>query len=337
MSNKEKLSDFFGDIRQHLMTGISYMLPVIIIYALFLMLSQIPGPTQDMMSKISEYSQMLIVPVLATFIAYSIASKPAIASGLIIGLLADQMGMGFIGGLVVGLVTGYFIKLEKMVMAKIPGGQTKDFLMNFLVIPILTPIVMGVFTYFVLANPVIAFTENMTTWLNGMSGANAIILSIILGAMIGFDMGGPINKIAYTFALGAFTEGKFAISAPVFVAITIPTLGMALASILAPQKYSKEEKAAGKTAVVMGLIGLTEGAIPFAATDPFKVIPSIMVGASLGAALATVFGIAGNSLFPSLLGLTGTNKPLLYILCHLIGIVVTALLVNVLKKNVEDA
>jgi len=336
MSNESSFKDFVGDIKKHLMTGVSYMLPLIVTYALFMMLSQIPGSTQDAFSKISEYAQMLIVPVLATFIAYSIAGKPAVATGLVIGLMSQQMGMGFIGGLIVGLITGYFVKLEVMIVNKKKGGQLKDFLVSFFVIPILTPLVVGLFTYFVIASPVSAFMVTLNNWLNGLTRVNAVILSIILGAMVGLDMGGPVNKIAYTFALAAFTEGAYNVSTPVWVAISIPTLGMALASLIAPKKYSKEEKSAGKNAIVMGMIGLTEGAIPFAATDPLRVIPSIMVGSALGAAMTTLLGVTTTVMFPSLLGLIGVNNALLYLICHIVPTVVTALLVNALKKNVEQ-
>ena len=336
MSNENGLKDFFGDIKQHLMSGISYMLPLIVSYALFMVLGQIPGPTQEVFVKISEYSQMLIVPVLGTYIAYSIAGKPAIATGLVVGLIADQMGMGFIGGLIVGLITGYFVKLQTTLINKIKGGGLKDFLVAFLIIPIITPLVVGLFTYFVIANPVSNFMVSVNNWLNSLSTLNAVLLSIILGAMIGFDLGGPINKIAYTFALGAFTEGAFAVSTPVWVAITVPTLGMALASMIAPRKYSPEEKTAGRNAIVFAMIGLTEGTIPFAATDPFRVIPCSMFASALGAAMATLFGLSSTVMFPSLLGLTGINKPLLYLVAHIIPTIVMALLVNALKKEYKE-
>lgn len=336
MSKKDNFKEFFGDLRQHLMTGISFMLPMIIIFAFTMVLSNMPGPLQDVMTKMSEYAQMLIVPILATYIAYSIAGKLAIPTGLVVGLLADQMGMGFLGGLVVGLLTGYFVKLEILLIGKLRGGQTKDFVLSIIVIPLLTPIVLGLLTYFLLANPISGLMTGLSNWLVSLSGVNSILLAAILGAMIGFDMGGPINKTAFAFILGAYTEGAYAVSGPVLVAIAVPTLGMALASVLAPKKYTQPEKDAGKSAWVLGLIGLTEGAIPFAAVDPLRVIPSIMVGASLSAALAAVFGISNTMIAPSMIGLFTVNKPLQYVLCHVIGAVVTALLVNLLKKNVEE-
>jgi PTS system fructose-specific IIC component len=336
MEKENGFKDFFGDIRRHLMSGISYMLPLIVTFALFMVLGQIPGSTQDVFTQISNLAKELIVPVLATFIAYSIAGKPTIATGLVIGLLADKMGMGFIGGLIVGLLTGYFVKLEVLLLNKIKGGGWKDFLVGFLVIPIITPLVLGAFTYFVIANPVSNFMVSVNNWLTSLTSANAALLAMVLGAMIAVDMGGPINKIAYTFALAAFTEGAFAVSTPVWVAISIPTWSMALAANIAPKKYSKEEKAAGKNAIVMGIIGLTEGTIPFAAVDPLRVIPCVMVGSAMGAVMASLLGVSSKVLFPSFLGLTGVNKPILYLVCHIVPTIITALLVNALKKNVVE-
>ncbi|MEN8240523.1 MAG: PTS fructose transporter subunit IIC [Chloroflexota bacterium] len=334
MSENKAVVEFFGDLRKHLMTGISYMIPVIIIFALFMVLGQIPGPTQEMMASISDFAKMLIVPIMAAFIAFSIAGRLTIAPTFVIALMADQMGMGFLGGLLIGLLTGYLVKLIVSLVNKTGGGQVIDLLTAYLVVPIVVPLVMGALTYFVLAAPISSFIISLTDWLNSMSGTNIVILSAILGAMIAVDMGGPINKTAFAFAVAAYTEGAYHISAPVLVAISIPTLAMALAPFLAPKKYTDEEKHASKSAIVMGLIGLTEGAIPFAAVDPFRVIPTIIVGSALGASLAAAFGITNTVMIPSLVGFSGVNNPLLYIVAHLIPVLITALLVNLIKKEV---
>ncbi|MBN1266195.1 MAG: PTS fructose transporter subunit IIC, partial [Anaerolineales bacterium] len=219
---------------------------------------------------------------------------------------------------------------------KTGGGQVIDLLASFLFIPIVVTFIVGGLTYYVMAEPISSAMMSLTNWLNSMSSVNAVVLAMILGAMIAFDMGGPVNKTAFAFAVGAYTEGAYATSAPVLVAISIPTLAMALAPFLASKKYSEEEKAAGKTAIVMGLIGLTEGAIPFAAVDPFRVIPSIMIGSAMGAAMAALFHISNKVMIPALIGLSGVNKPLLYLLCHIVPVLVTALLVNALKKEVVE-
>jgi PTS system fructose-specific IIC component len=334
MNKNEGLKDFFGDIRQHLMTGISYMIPVIIVFALFMVLSQIPGPTQPLMTAISEYAQMLIVPILTVYIAYSIAGKLAIVPTFIVGLMADQMGMGFLGGLIVGIITGYLVKLIVMLVNKTGGGRVIDLLASFLIVPILVTLIIGALIVYVFATPISSMMISLSAWLTNLSGTNAILFAAILGAMIAVDMGGPINKTAFTFALGAYTEGAYAISAPVLVAISIPTLAMALAPFFAPKKYGEEEKAASKSAIVLGLIGLTEGAIPFAVVDPIRVIPSIIFGSALGAAMTAAFGISNKVMIPALIGLSGVNKPLLYLVAHLVPVLLTALLVNLLKKPV---
>ena len=336
MSKNENVKEFFGDIRQHLMTGVSYMIPVIIVYALFMVLSQIPGPTQELMANISTYAQMLVVPILTVFIAFSIAGKLAIVPTFIVGLMADQMGMGFLGGLIIGLMTGYLVKLVVNLVNKIGGGHVIDMLASFLIVPIVITLAMGAFVFYVIAAPVSALMESMNVWLTNLSGTNAILFAAVLGLMIAFDMGGPVNKVAFTFALGAYTEGAYGVSAPVLVAISIPTLAMALAPFLAPKKYGEEEKAASKSAIVLGLIGLTEGAIPFAVVDPVRVIPAIMFGSALGAALTAAFGVTNTVMIPALIGLSGVNKPLVYLLIHAVAVVITALLVNALKKPVED-
>ena len=336
MSEKGGMKNFFGDLRQHLMTGISYMIPVIIVYALFMVLSQIPGPTQELMTSISTYAQMLIVPILTVYIAYSIAGKLAIVPTFIVGLMADQMGMGFLGGLIIGLLTGYLVKLVINLVNKIGGGHVIDVLASFLIVPIVVTLIVGALIFYVIAAPVSGAMASLSAWLTSLSGTNAILFAAVLGLMIAFDMGGPINKVAYTFALGAYTEGAYAVSAPVLVAISIPTLAMALAPFLAPRKYSDEEKTASKSAIVLGLIGLTEGAIPFAVVDPFRVIPSIMFGSALGAALTAAFGVTNTVMIPALIGLSGVNKPIAYLLIHVVSVVLTALLVNLLKKPVEE-
>ena len=333
---KETVKEFFGDLRQHLMTGISYMMPVIILYALFMVLSQIPGPTQPMMQALSDAGSLLIVPVMATFIAFSISGKLAIAPTLVLAMMSDSLGMGFIGGLIVGLLSGYLVKLITIFANKLPGGQVTDILISFLVVPIFVPLLLGAFIYFVIAAPVNGFMVNLTAWLHNMSGTNSVLLAVVLGAMIAVDMGGPINKTAFAFALAAYTEGAYEVSAPVLIAISIPTLAMALASGIAPKKYTAEEKYAGRSAIVLGLIGLTEGAIPFAAVDPFRVIPSIIIGSSLGAGLAAYFGISNTVMIPALIGMSGVNKIVPYLLIHVVAVVVTALLVNTLKKEVPE-
>jgi fructose-specific phosphotransferase system IIC component len=222
MRKNENLIDFFGDIKQHLMTGVSYILPVIIIYAFFMVLGQIPGPLGEVCAIISTSAQRLIVPVLTAYIAFSIAGKLAFAPAFVVGLVTEQLGMGFIGGLIAGIILGYVVKALIVVSGKIKPGQANTILMSFIVVPIVATLFVGSLVYFVIAGPVIAGTDTLNIWLNNLSTSNAVLLAAILGAMIAFDMGGPINKVAYTFAIAASTEGLNHVVAPVLIAITIP-------------------------------------------------------------------------------------------------------------------
>ncbi|MEX1377321.1 MAG: PTS fructose transporter subunit IIC [Eubacteriales bacterium] len=337
MSKKES---FFGDVRKHLMSGVSFMLPVIIVYAFFMLLGQIPGPLGELCANLSELAKTFIGPILGAYIAYSIVGKLALAPTFIVGLLSEQMGMGFIGGLIVGLLMGYIIKLLKVIAGKFKQGQLNDILTSYIVVPIVATLAGGALVYFLIANPVIAGLESAYKWLESMSTGNAVLLAAILGAMIAFDMGGPVNKVAYTFALAASTEGLYHVVAPVLVAITIPVLAVGLSTIIFKKNYDEDERIAGKTALFMSIFGFTEGAIPFAVINPFRVIPAFMVGSAAGAALAAIVGLYNTSIMPSLMGLflgsETVGNGLLYVLCHVVGVVVTIAMLLLLHKKEDD-
>ena len=273
----------------------------------------------------------LIVPVIAAYIAYSIADKPGIAPGLIIGMLAAKMGTGFLGGIVVGFLVGYIANGIK----RISVPDTLMPAMSILVVPVLSAFIVGMLMIYLVGVPIAALTKGLTVWLNSMSGTNAIVLSFILGMMMAFDMGGPINKVAYTMALAAFEAQAYVISSAVFIAISIPPLGLALASFLAPKKYTEIEREAAKSGVVMGIIGITEGAIPFAVADPIRVIPSIMLGSAVAAALGAALGVSNPTIMSTVLGIPFVSSPVLHILAVVVGVTVTALLVNFLKSEIK--
>lgn len=335
----EKVKHYFGDVRQHLMTGVSYVLPVIIIYAFFMVLGQMPGPLGELCAKISTSAQSLIVVVITAYIAFSIAGKLSLAPAFAIGFLTETLGMGFIGGIIAGLLMGYIVKGLISISGKIKPGQANTIVTSFIIVPIIGTLLVGALIYFVIANPVVAGTEQLNAWLNDLSTGNAILLAAILGAMIAFDMGGPINKVAYTFAIAASTEGLHHVVAPVLVAITVPVLALGLSTIISKKKYNEDERLAGKTALFMSVFGLTEGAIPFAVVDPFRVIPSIMAGSCVGAVMAALLNVSNTTVIPSLIGMfLGANNILLYLLCHIVGVAVTMVLLALLKKDaVEEA
>jgi fructose-specific phosphotransferase system IIC component len=325
------------------MSGVSFMLPVIIVYAFFMVLGQMPGEIGVLFTSISGVAKTLIGTVLAAYIAYSIVGKLALAPTFVVGMLSEQLGMGFIGGIVVGLLMGYIIKLLVVLAGKFKQGQGNDILMSFIIVPVVSTIVGGALIYFVIATPVTNAMESVYVWLEGMSSANSILIALLLGAMIAFDMGGPVNKVAYTFAIAASTAGLYHVVAPVLVAITVPVLAVGLATIIFKKRYTEEERVTGKTALFMSIFGLTEGAIPFAVVNPFRVIPALMVGSMVGAGLTAAIGVVNTTVIPSfvgiILGSPTFGNTLLYLLCHVVGVGVAIILLMVLKgkPQLEEA
>ncbi|MBP1157660.1 MULTISPECIES: fructose-specific PTS transporter subunit EIIC [unclassified Paenibacillus] len=331
---------------KHLMTGVSTMLPLVVAGGLLIAISFIFGIeafkeegtlAAALMSIGGGAAFALMVPVLAGFIAFSIAEKPGLAPGLIGGMLASQTGAGFLGGIVAGFLAGYTAKWLKENI-KLP--RNLEGLKPILLIPLIASAVTGLAMVYVIGEPVKYIMDSLTMWLQNIGSANAILLGVLLGAMMAFDMGGPFNKTAYTFAIGLLSSGVYGPMAVVMAAGMTPPLGLWLATLLAPKKFTKEEREAGKSSGVLGLAFITEGAIPFAASDPFRVIPSIMVGSAVTGALSMVFGATlraphGGAFvlaIPNAVGQVG-----LYALAIVIGTLVTALMLSILKKPVSQS
>lgn len=284
---------------KHLMTGVSYMLPFVVsgglcialafalggIYAgkqsgtLGAALSQIGGGT----------AFALFVGILSAFIAYSIADRPGIAPGLIGGMLAQNLGAGFLGGIASGFLAGY---LTAYLARTIKLPRNLEGLKPVLILPFLSTLVVGLTMIYVIAPPVAAILSTMTAFLNSMRGANAVLLGLLLGAMMAFDMGGPVNKAAYTFSVGLLASHVGGPMAAVIAAGMTPPLGLALAATLFPNRFDDEEREARGPALALGLAFITEGAIPFAAKDPMRVIPSIMLGSAITGAISMAAGVA---------------------------------------------
>jgi PTS system fructose-specific IIC component len=278
----------------------------------------------------------LMVPILAGFIAFSIAEKPGLAPGLVGGMLASKMGAGFLGGIIAGFLAGYVAKLLKDYI-KMP--KNFEGLKPILIIPLLATGITGLLMIYVIGEPVKAIMDGLTVWLKSLGSTNAVLLGILLGAMMAFDMGGPVNKAAYTFAVGLLASSVYGPMAAVMAAGMTPPLGLWLATLLAPKKFTKEERDAGKAASVLGISFITEGAIPFAAGDPFRVIPSIMVGSALTGALSMLFGATLRAPHGGIFVLPIPNAVghlALYALAIVAGTVATAIMLNILKKPVRD-
>ncbi|MBL0387843.1 PTS transporter subunit EIIC [Tumebacillus sp. ITR2] len=328
---------------KHLMNGVSHMLPLVVAGGLIIAISFIFGINAfkeqgtlpaALMNIGSGAAFALMVPILAGFIAFSIAGKPGLAPGLVGGMLASQNGAGFLGGIVAGFLAGYVAKWMRDYI-KLP--RNFEGLKPILIIPFLSTLVTGLLMVYVIGTPVKAVMDALTAWLTGLSSTNAVFLGLLLGAMMAIDMGGPLNKAAYTFAVGLLGSNVFAPMAAVMAAGMVPPLALWLATLLAPKKFTGEEREAGKAAAVLGISFITEGAIPFAATDPLRVIPSVAVGAAVTGALSMLFDCTLRAPHGGIFVVPIPNAvghPLLYVLSIVIGTVVAALMLTLLKKRV---
>jgi fructose PTS system EIIBC or EIIC component len=301
-ANVEQLKAARGSARsgpyKHLMTGVSHMLPIVIAGGLAIALAFAVGGIyagNDKGSFAAALTQIgggaafqLMVAVLSGFIAFSIADRPGLAPGLVGGFLAQQLGAGFLGGIVSGFLAGY---LTLFLAKKIKLPDNLEGLKPVLILPFLSTLSVGLLMIFVIAPPVQAILSAMTEWLNSMRGANAVLLGVILGGMMAFDMGGPINKAAYTFGVGLLASQVYTPMAAIMAAGMTPPLGIALAVWLAKNRFDADERKAGAAAAVLGLAFITEGAIPFAAKNPLRVIPALVAGSAVTGALSMVLGV----------------------------------------------
>ncbi|MGP0576266.1 fructose-specific PTS transporter subunit EIIC [Paenibacillus peoriae] len=339
-------------IYRHLMNGVSYMVPFIVIGGLLIAIALtiggektpgglvIPdGSFWKTVQDIGSASFTFMIPILAGFIAMSIADRPGLAPGMIGGFIAangsfygSEAGAGFIGGIIAGFLAGYVA----LGIRKIKVGRALQPIMPIIIIPVLASLIVGLIFVFVIGAPVAQLFEALTGWLAGMQGTSSILLALILGAMISFDMGGPVNKVAFLFGSAMIGEGNYEIMGPIAVAICIPPIGMGLAAMINKRKFAPEEREAGKATFTMGLFGITEGAIPFAAQDPLRVIPSIMVGSMVGSVIA-MLGNVGDKVAhggPIVAVLGAVDHVLMFFIAVIVGVAVSVVLVSLLKKDI---
>jgi len=355
-----KKTDYVGKVKQlkkarsttrtgpykHLMTGVSYMLPVVVAGGLLIALAFAFGGIYAgdkegtfgwaLMQIGGATAFSLFVPVLAGFIAYSIADRPGITPGLVGGMLASSVGAGFLGGIVAGFIAGY---LTQFLNDKIKLPDNLQGLKPVLILPLISTLVVGLLMIFVIGPPVKVALNSLEAWLAGLQQGSALILGLLLGAMMAFDMGGPVNKAAYTFSVGLLASKIYAPMAAVMAAGMVPPLGLALAATVFKNRFTADEHEASKAAFVLGISFITEGAIPYAARDPFRVIPSIMVGSAITGALSMVFGahllVPHGGIFVLLIP-NAVTQLLQYVLAIAVGTVVTAGMLYVLKRPVAE-
>ncbi|MFH9610916.1 fructose-specific PTS transporter subunit EIIC [Streptomyces sp. NPDC017448] len=337
-------------LRTYLMSGVSYMVPFVAAGGLLIALSFAIGgygiadaasvadhfvwgeadSWAALLNQIGSAAFGFLVPVLAGYIAYGMADRPALVPGFVGGAIALTVNAGFLGGLVAGLLAGAVV----MAVQRVPVHATLRGIMPVLVIPLIASAVVGFLMFIVVGKPIASLQNALTDWLNGLSGSNAVILGIVLGLMMCFDMGGPLNKVAYAFAVGGLadpTPGSLKVMAAVMAAGMVPPLAMALATTVRARLFTKTERENGRAAWVLGASFITEGAIPFAAADPLRVIPSVMAGGAVTGALSMAFGATLRAPHGGVFVVPLIGEPFLYLLAIAAGTLVAAGLVVLLK------
>ncbi|PYB81753.1 PTS fructose-like transporter subunit IIB [Pseudomonas soli] len=329
-------------VYKHLLTGVSFMLPMVVAGGLLIALSFVfgieaykePGTLPAALMQIGgEAAFKLMVPLLAGYIAWSIADRPGLAPGMIGGLLASTLGAGFIGGIVAGFLAGYSAKAIAR-WVRLPSSL--DALKPILIIPLLASLFTGLVMIYVVGQPVAAMLAGLTHFLDSMGTTNAVLLGLLLGGMMCVDLGGPINKAAYAFSVGLLASSSYAPMAATMAAGMVPPIGLGIATFLARRKFAQSEREAGKAALALGLCFISEGAIPFAAKDPLRVIPASIAGGALTGALSMYFGcklMAPHGGLFVLLIPNAINHALLYLLAIVAGSLLTAVVYALIKKS----
>jgi fructose-specific phosphotransferase system IIC component len=325
------------EAKTHLMTGVSYMLPFVVAGGLILTIGLLMGGGEQesgFAKKAVETGVLifsLMVPVMAAYMAYSISDRPGIAPGMVGGLIANEIGAGFLGGIVAGFLAGYIVNALK----SLPMHRYLVQLKPIIVIPLLGAGAVALLMY-IIGQPIAALSSGLEDWLKSLSGGNMLLLGLIIGAMMAFDMGGPINKVAFAFCVGMLNQEIYYPMAACWIGIMTPPIGLALATRIAPKKFTLAERQSALPTTFMGATGITEGAIPFAVSDPLRVIPSIVIGSAVGGALA--LGLGAEAPIPSggVFVVPFFVKPIMFVIAFAVGIIVTALTAALLKKKVEE-
>ena len=342
-------------IYKHLMNGVSHMLPFVVgggilIAIAFLIdgfsvdLNSLPADQRSNFGTITQASALFkgiggtafgfMLPILAGFIAMSIADRPGLAVGFVGGSIAANGTSGFLGALVAGFVAGYIVLLLKKIFSKLP--ESLDGMKPVLLYPLLGIFIVGVIMQFVVEPPIGALNTAINNGLNGLNGASAIVLGVLLGGMMAVDMGGPVNKAAYVFGTASIAAGNYNIMAAVMIGGMVPPLAIALATIFFKNKFTAEERKAGPTNFIMGLSFITEGAIPFAASDPLHVLPACVVGSAVAGGLSMAFGCTLMAPHGGIFVVPTIGNPLMYLVALVIGAFIACGLLGLLKKKVSE-
>ena len=342
-------------IYKHLMNGVSHMLPFVVgggilIAIAFLIdgfcvdLNSLPADQRANFGTITQAAALFkgiggtafgfMLPILAGFIAMSIADRPGLAVGFVGGSIAANGTSGFLGALVAGFVAGYIVLLLKKIFSKLP--ESLDGMKPVLLYPLLGIFIVGVIMQFIVEPPIGALNTAINNGLNGLNGASAVVLGVLLGGMMAVDMGGPVNKAAYVFGTASIAAGNYNIMAAVMIGGMVPPLAIALATIFFKNKFTAEERKAGPTNFIMGLSFITEGAIPFAASDPLHVLPACVVGSAVAGGLSMAFGCTLMAPHGGIFVVPTIGNPLMYLVALVIGAFIACGLLGLLKKKVSE-
>ncbi len=326
--------------RQYLLSGVSYAIPFVacggILIAAAIALAPMGPEGPDFSSSpglklvldIGSAAFSLLVPVLAGYIAFGIADRPGLTPGFVGGFIANQVGAGFLGGLVAGLLAGAVVFWIK----KLRVPVTLRPVMPILVIPVVSSLAVGLLMFRVLGGPIREAMVLLSAWLRVMSTGSSVVLALVLGAMIAFDMGGPVNKVAFFFGAAMIKEGNVLVMGACAAAICVPPIGLGLATLFGRRLWSDEEREAGYAALAMGMVGITEGAIPFAAADPVRVIPAIMTGSAVAAVVAMLGGVGDHAPHGGPIVLPVVDHRGAYLLAIAVGSLLVALILNGWKR-----
>ncbi len=342
-------------IYKHLMNGVSHMLPFVVgggilIAIAFLIdgfsvdLNSLPADQRANFGTITQGAALFkgiggtafgfMLPILAGFIAMSIADRPGLAVGFVGGSIAANGTSGFLGALVAGFVAGYIVNLLKKIFSKLP--ESLDGVKPVLLYPLLGIFLVGIIMQFVVEPPIGALNIAINNGLNGLNGASAVVLGVLLGGMMAIDMGGPVNKAAYVFGTASIAAGNYNIMAAVMIGGMVPPIAIALATIFFKNKFTAEERKAGPTNFIMGLSFITEGAIPFAASDPLHVLPACAVGSAVAGGLSMAFGCTLMAPHGGIFVVPTIGNPLMYLVALVIGSFIACGLLGLLKKKVSE-
>ncbi len=328
---------------RHLMTGVSHMLPLVVAGGLLIAISfmfgieafkdpNIAGGLPTALMEIGGGAAFhLMIAVFAGYVAFSIADRPGLAVGLIGGMLATTAGAGILGGIIAGFLAGYVVKLLNDSIHLSPSLSS---LKPILILPLLGSAIVGLAMVYIINPPVKALMDALVNWLNTMGQVNAVSLGIILGAMMCVDMGGPVNKAAYTFGTGLIASGVYTPMAAVMAAGMVPPIGMTIATLLARRKFTVNQRDAGKASFVLGLCFISEGALPFVAADPIRVIVSSIIGGATAGAISLGLGITLQAPHGGLFVIPFVSQPLMYLTAIAVGAVVTGVIYSIIKPKI---